>query len=198
MMERSSRFISLSGLSGVAAGVIALFGAAGAFWFLNLKPFDRSTEWYNFVLQLDKWDVLQFFLIDLILVLLLALMAGIFFTKRRARKAGILTWGPMSKRLLQELAIPLIAGGLFCLALLSHGYLKLIPGATLIFYGLALVNGSKYTLSDVKYLGITEIALGLVALFWARFGLEFWTIGFGILHIVYGLIMYFRHERNEE
>ncbi len=93
-----------------------------------------------------------------------------------------------------NLLIPLVAGGIFCLILIYHKLLFLIASATLIFYGLALINGSKYTLHEIRYLGISEIFLGLLASVFTGYGLVFWTIGFGVLHIIYGILMYLKHE----
>ena len=103
-------------------------------------------------------------------------------------------WDATSRRLLTSFAIPLIAGGIFCLAMLFHGMFVFIAPATLIFYGLALVNASKYTFTDVQYLGYLEILLGLISLFFLGWGLLFWTIGFGVLHIVYGLVMHRKYK----
>ena len=197
LMERSSRFISLSGLSGVAAGLWALMGAAAAYLYLGISPLDNKGLYYYQAVQVEKWglDYLSFFLLDAGLVLILALSSGIFFTTRKARQKGQRIWGPLTQRLLLNLALPLLAGGIFCLGLAYHGLMGLIAPATLVFYGLALINASKYTLHDIRFLGITEVAVGLAALFLPGYGLEFWCIGFGLLHIIYGLILYFKYER---
>ena len=199
MMERSSRFISLSGLSGVAAGIFALIGAAAVFAYLDLVPFAHKKPYYVVAETINRWGMgyLEFFILDAALVLVFAVSGGIFFTTRKARRKGQKIWDKITQRLLINLLIPLIAGGVFCLGLLNHGAIGLVAPATLIFYGLGLVNASKYTLNDIRYLGLSEIALGLIALFNIGFGLEFWAIGFGILHIVYGLAMYFKYERRE-
>jgi hypothetical protein len=139
--------------------------------------------------------MVQFFLLDAMLVLVAALSAGIYFTARKARRQGQSIWGFTARRLLFSMMIPLVAGGLFCLALIYHGAFGLAAPATLIFYGLALLNGSKYTLHDVRYLGITEIILGVVASFFIGYGLLCWAVGFGLMHILYGAIMYYKYER---
>lgn len=197
LMERSSRFISLSGLSGVAAGLSALLGAAAAYLYLGAAPFSGQRAYHLAATRAEQWgmDYLTFFLLDGALVLLLALGSGIFFTTRKARRKGQPIWGPLTRRLLANLALPLLAGGVFCLALVYHRLGELIAPSTLIFYGLALVNASKYTLNDIWYLGIIEIALGLAALFFPGYGLEFWAVGFGLFHILYGALMYFKYER---
>ncbi len=196
LMERSSRFISLSGLSGVAAGIFALLGAVAVYAYLDVLPFSTEKQYYIAAKTADKWglDYLSFFVIDATLVILGAITAGIYFTTRKARKEGQKIWDNTSKRLLINLAIPLITGGLFCLALLYNGPLRFVAPATLIFYGLACVNSSKYTVTDIRYLGISEIVLGLIGMFIPGYGLELWAIGFGILHIVYGVVMYRKYK----
>ena len=200
LMERSSRFISLSGLSGVAAGVVALLGAAAVYIYFGISPFADHSGYYGNVEEAQRnWgiDYLSFFFLDAALVFIFAVAGGIFFTTRKAKKKGQKIWDKLTQKLLLNLMIPLAAGGVFCLALLKYGLFGLIAPTTLIFYGLALVNGGKYTLNDIHYLGLCEIALGSIALFYIGYGLEFWAIGFGILHIIYGTIMYFKYEKEE-
>ena len=56
-------------------------------------------------------------------------------------------------------------------------------------YGLALVNGSHYTLSHIRYLGLAEILLGLLALIFIGQSLYIWMLGFGLFQMVYGLLI---------
>ena len=197
LMERSSRFLSLSGLSGVVAGSLALVGAAVAFAYLGLWPFTAEGAYYPITAAPHPWGLspLAFFALDAALVLTGALAGGIYFTTRRARRQGLPIWDALTRRLLLHLLIPLVAGGLFVAALYLQGVPALIAPATLIFYGLALINASKYTLDDVRYLGMAEVALGLIGAFAPGYGLELWAIGFGVLHILYGILMYRKHER---
>ena len=128
------------------------------------------------------------------MVFLLAVASGIYFTTRKARRKGQKIWDQSALRMLTNLAIPLVVGGIFCLVLYRERQLLLVAPATLVFYGLALVNGSKYTLDDIRYLGFCQILLGIIGLFFPGYGLELWAIGFGALHIVYGLVMYRKYE----
>lgn len=196
LMERSGRFISLSGLSGVGAGIVALLGAAMVYVYLGILPFENKWEAYQEASFAPKWglDYLTFFLLDAGIVFLLALAIAYFFTHRKAKQAGMKTWDAVARRMVVNLAIPLVAGGIFCIALYLRGMYGLIGPSTLVFYGLALVNGGKYTLDDIRYLGITEILLGLFGLFVPGFGLEIWALGFGVLHIFYGILMYRKYE----
>ncbi|WP_020603720.1 hypothetical protein [Spirosoma spitsbergense] len=196
LMERSSKFLSLSGLSGVSAGLIALGGAAvvytrlrtGLFTILHADPeaIYRGT---------NQQDIQPFLVTVAVIVLVLALLAGTYFTVRKARRQGLGVWNQSSRRLLWAMTVPLATGGVFCLALLHYNLIWLAFPATLIFYGLALLNGSKYTLRDVESLAYCEIVLGLISLFWPGYNLLTWAIGFGVLHIVYGLTMYYKYER---
>ena len=200
IMERSTKFISLSGLSGVAAGVVALIGAGMVYLYLGTTPFSEEPYYYIVGQGMEKWGLnyLEFFMLDALLVLVAALSLGYFFTNRRAQQKGQKMWDATSFRLGINMFIPLAAGGLFCLALLYHGFIGLIAPSTLLFYGLALINASKYTLKDIRYLGFCEISLGLIAMVFIGYGLEFWAIGFGVLHIVYGLVMYNKYEMKQQ
>jgi hypothetical protein len=197
MMERSSRFISLSGLSGIFAGTFALIGA-----YLAYARMGSYSENYRSMIQMDRNgrlelvdEMLNYLFIVAACVLIASLLVGTLLTMRNSKKRGIKVWDSTAKRLLINLAIPLVTGGLFCLIMLYHGDIGLIAPATLIFYGLALINASKYTFNDIRYLGILEIILGLVSSLYIGYGLFFWAFGFGILHIVYGAVMYFKYER---
>jgi len=196
LMERSSRFLSLSGLSGISAGIIALMGAGVAFFYLDYDERYFSINRY-FIEKLDLFfqSKIGFLIADALIVLVLALGSGIYFTTRKARRNKLKVWDNTTKRMLINVFIPLSAGGIFCLALLYNRIFFLVAPATLVFYGLALVHTSKYTLPEVRILGISEIVTGLVASFLVGYGLLFWAFGFGILHILYGAIMYYRYER---
>ena len=188
LMERSARFISLSGLSGICAGIFALIGAFATYQHFHLSG-TRSTEVFRTAPE-NLW-----FLGKVAgAVLIASIAAGIFFTTRNARKKGQKIWDKTSQYLLINLLIPFATGGLFCLILLYHAP-ELIAGAMLIFYGLSLLNASKFTLPDIRFLGISEIILGLICGFNPGYGLLFWAIGFGLLHIIYGTVMFYKYER---
>jgi hypothetical protein len=205
MMERSSRFISLSGLSGIAAGVCALTGA----WLANnVINNDARYGNGNEVRELrhagtgglesgtDLQNYLNNTLIQIALgVLVAALVLGFLFTYLRSRKTNTPIWGITAKRLLINVSIPMIVGGIFILRLIDSGSYELIAPACLIFYGLGLLNASKYTLAEVRYLGYAQILLGIINLQMIENGLLFWALGFGVLHIVYGAFMWWKYER---
>ncbi|MFI5156085.1 MAG: hypothetical protein ACHQEM_07860 [Chitinophagales bacterium] len=187
IMERSSRFISLSGLSGLSTGICALAGAYFAHTWIDAHA---KTNDDGYALKLK--------LIFLALsVLVVALLSAGYFTWRRANKNHLPLWDHSSKKLFINLMIPLAAGGLFAAGLLYHNEWKFVSPACLVFYGLALVNASKYTLSDIRSVGIIEILIGLTNMYYTDYGLYFWAAGFGVLHIVYGLIMWWKYEKRQ-
>ncbi len=189
MMEKSSKFISLSGLSGIVAGVTALAGAAFAYFYLLRDP---SLTDYT---RMQEWMIL---LADAMVVLVVSVGFAIYFSWRKAKKLHQNLFNKLTIRTLYNLAIPLVAGGIFCLILLWQGNLPLVIAGTLLFYGLALVNVSKYTFEEIHYLGLIEIALGIVAALFARHGILFWAIGFGLCHIIYGYVMYTKYDLKKE
>lgn len=194
MMDRSSRFISLSGLSGVFAGVIALAGAYLAQ--VEIDKFFRGA--YGYGVSSGLGIEVNLLIIGLS-VLVVALAGGILFTYRQSRKKNLPIWDKTSKNLLINLAIPLAVGGIFIFALriVHPSTYGLIAPSCLIFYGLALINASKYTYTDIRFLGFCEVVLGLISLFYIGYGLYFWAFGFGVLHIFYGALMYFKYERTQ-
>lgn len=195
LMEKSSKFISLSGLSGVFAGIFALAGAAVVYFRFQVEYSSRfgSAEYFKTIS--NPREFISFNLIVGLIVLVLALSSGLLFTIKKAKKHKSLMWDTTSKRLLINLFIPLITGGFFIFILAFHHIYELIAPATLIFYGLALINASKFTLHDVKYLGLLEVILGLISGIFVGYGLIFWAIGFGVLHIIYGIAMYLKYDR---
>ena len=191
MMHQSSRFISLSGLSGVLAGIYCLIGACLAY---KTIYFDTTSNGDYKNLIVTKSTVFELLAIAII-VILLSLFTGILFSVRKASKTNEKAWNPASKRLIINFMLPLATGGIFILFLIEKEILGLVAPLTLIFYGLACVNASKYTLGDVRYLGITLIILGLLSTWFLGYGLLFWALGFGVCHIFYGAIMYFKYDR---
>lgn len=193
MMERSSRFISLSGLSGIAAGICALAGA----WLASQK----INCWVNGDCNLSRLintagtELINDLFWIATLTFIAAFVLAFLFTYLRSKKNGTAIWGATTMRLFWNTAIPIGAGGIFLIRMMQLGEYQLVAPGCLLFYGLALVNASKYTLSEVRYLGYGQLLLGLLNLWWLGYGLQFWAMGFGVLHIVYGIMMWWKYER---
>ena len=190
MMEKSSRFISLSGISGVFAGLFALTGSIYVYFLFQkngINYFDKTIKFY------DKEILLQLVVVAFV-IMIMAIIFAAYFTIRKSRKNNLSIWDTTTKKLLFNFTVPLAVGGLFCISLLGYGLHAFLAPATLLFYGLALFNAGNYTFSDIKYLGLCEMTLGIASLFFLGYGLFFWAIGFGVLHIVYGVIMHKKYK----
>ena len=199
IMERSSRFISLSGLSGISAGICALIGAwlsadvieknKNAVRNLKVSIADADSILYG--------DFLNSWLFRIAFITFVAALVSAFiFTYRRSKKTNVPIWGTTAKRLIINVTVPVITGGIFLLVLIKNGVFGFVAPGCLIFYGLGVLNASKYTLVETRYLGYSEILLGLINLFFMGYGLYFWAAGFGLIHIIYGVFMWLRYERN--
>ena len=184
MMNKSSRFVSLSGPSGIVAGIIALIGAFAAHQLIF-----RETA----ILGFDRIFLSEEQLINLVLIgvvtLVTSILLIILLTTRETKKRNQPIWDQQTKRILINLAIPLFTGGFICLILLLQGFAGLLLPFTLVFYGLALVNVSKYTLHEMRSLGLIECFLGLLALVLIEYSLIIWSVGFGLVNIIYGFVV---------
>ncbi len=195
IMERSSKFMLLNSWAGFFAGTCALIGAAVA-WFVVLDS--GRIHYDEFLCSVDGSPINNVTIglgIDAIVVLFAAGIAALYFSFRKARKAGQKFWTSQTKRVLYHLLIPLVSGAVFVLILVFRNDIDLTVSAMLIFYGLALVNAGKFTSPEIHYLGMSEVVLGLLAGIFAPYGILFWVLGFGVLHFIYGAVMYYRHER---
>jgi len=186
LMNKSSRFISLSGLSGILAGIYAIIGAAIAYYLVMNYSFG--------ILKLDG-KIYGLVLLDLFLIAMLSIVTGIILTTRKAKKHGAKIWDATSKRLVINFLIPLVVGGFYILIILNQQKYGQTGALMLIFYGLALVNASKYSIGDIRYLGFIQIILGLICAWFPGYGFWLWVLGFGVMHIVYGSWMYFKYDR---
>ncbi len=184
MMEESSRFLSLSGLSGILVGIYALVGA-----FVSYQIISSGTD-----AGMYESRIISQLTVIAVVVLILSLATIIILTTRKTKKAGKKFWNAGSRLMAINLAVPLVTGGILILVFLSKEYYEIISPSCLVFYGLALVNAAKFTRQEIFYMGIFEILLGILAAIFSSFGLLLWALGFGILHIVYGTFMYFRYE----
>ncbi len=191
MMERSTRFLSLSGFSGILAGIYAL-AASGIAWYWIYFP---NSSWSDGTESLSFRDLLNRMLLLGLGTVIAAVGSAYFLSKKKGAGNAQPFWSPASKRFLQSLFLPVTLGGFFCFGLLHESAFELIPAAMLLFYGMGLVQSAQFTLGEIKNLGFTQLVLGLIAAFFPDFGLLCWALGFGLFHVIYGTLMYFRHER---
>ncbi|MEG0188804.1 MAG: hypothetical protein RR668_09095, partial [Algoriella sp.] len=83
----------------------------------------------------------------------------------------------------------LIVGGIVGLIFIKNFSFAYVAPVTLLFYGLALYTVERDTITEIKYLAICEIILGLLAFYFIYNGLLFWFLGFGVLHVIFGAWM---------
>ncbi|MBT8218845.1 MAG: hypothetical protein KJP00_03425 [Bacteroidia bacterium] len=190
MMEKSSKFLSLSGLSGILAGTYALIGAIAAYHYVF-----QDSQYQEYKIIIPTRQNLYMILFIASAVILLSLATGYLLSRRKAKKNGYKMWDKQIRRFAVSFMIPLVTGGILCIILVHKGFIGLIAPLTLIFYGLALVNASAFTYSETRWLGIAEIIIGMLAFFNIGYSLVYWAVGFGVLHIIYGAFMYFKYER---
>lgn len=192
MMERSTRFLSLSGWAGIMAGIYALAGAYIAYKMLDFNPDEIA---YGAAPSGSLSFMLSPVIFLAIIILVLAIGTAIFLSYKKAGKRGEKLWNATARRLLINMAVPLIVGGLLIIILIAKGLIGLIAPFTLLFYGLALYNASKFTYDDVRVLGLIEMGLGLISSYFVGYGLLFWALGFGVAHIIYGIYLHYRYEQ---
>jgi hypothetical protein len=199
MMERSSRFISLSGWSGISAGVCALAGA----WAAHSRIAEYLRINRGGSLNRNPWvyegyrtaALMQDLIVIAAITFITAFVSAFLFTWARSRKNGTPLWDRTVQRLAWNTILPMVIGGLVLVRAMQWGYFELVAPGCLIFYGLALVNASKYTLGEIRYLGYGQLILGIINLWAVGGGLYFWAAGFGLLHILYGAVMWWKYER---
>jgi len=189
IMNRSSRFLSLSGISGISAGIIAMAGA----YIANLVVFSKENLLTFNEVELQPEQLVNLLVIALV-TMIVSISLVIFLTTRETKKRNQKIWDQQTRRVLFNLFIPLLAGGIVCLNFLLKGYVAVVIPLTLIFYGLALFNVSKYTVNELRSLGLIEIVLGIAAFQFIGLSLWLWAAGFGVLHIVYGFIVKLKYK----
>ncbi len=194
IMDRSARFISLSGWSGIWAGATALAGAFVAYHWLKLPQYmlksttlEANTEYF------DEYTVKFIYLAAVVFIV--AFAGAFFFTWRKAARLKQTLWNNASRQMLLQLFFPLFAGGVFTTIFIYYGCGLFIAPACLSFYGLALIGASRHTLSDIRYLGMFDVVLGCATLFFPGYGLVFMALGFGVLHILYGAMMWSKYDK---
>lgn len=191
IMERSTKFLSLSSIGSILAGVFALIGAYLAYRYIytsNELIYHQLNEGVLSRPLLPLWYIA-------LGVFLGALLVNLFLSYRKSAQQNQTLWSKPARRLLINFLIPLMSGACFVFILFVNGHYTLLSSSTLIFYGIALLNAGNFTFSDIRWFGISVILVGLVSLLFPGMGLYFWAFGFGGLHILYGFVMYWKYER---
>ena len=192
LMEKSTRFLSLSGLSGVLIGMYALAGVAIAHFTMGYSAaLERGIMEDGLKNNRDISDLI----ILAIAILILSLGTGYWFSHQKSVTTGQKIWNPASRTMMWHFGVPLATGGCVMLILLSRGMIDWLAPASLLFYGLALYSISRFTFAELKGLSLLELSLGLLGMAFPTYGLWLWALGFGVGHIIYGFYIYQKHEK---
>lgn len=188
MMERSSRFLSLSGSSGIGIGFLASLFVA---WQVS-KGNMSLTEQRNFDLLAPAWEE---FIIGTFGLFVICVLLSMGLTLRRTLKKGLTIWTSSTKNILGAIGLPMMVGAMLLLQNFNSLSTDAFFPATLLCYGLGLFFASRYTYDELRIMGLAMLVLGTLSILYPPYSLLFWVLGFGALHMIYGAIMYFRYER---
>jgi hypothetical protein len=171
-MERAGSFTAISGWGEVAIGATALVAA----WLGSVQA--QPGGW------LLVWS----------LEAMLALAIGGWAVIRKAREARLpLLWGPGRKMALSMMP-PLVAGAFLTAVLYEAGVLAPLPGMWLLLYGAGIVAAGSYSVRTVPAMGLCFMGLGTFALLAPTgWGNVLMALGFGGLHIFFGILIARRH-----
>ena len=168
-MERASAFTSIPGWGGVVVGATAVAAAIIG---------HRAGTWRQW---LWTW---------LIEAIVAAIIASITMA-RKARRANVSFTGPAARRFFVSYLAPIVAGAVLTWLLARTGAFKAIPATWLLLYGASFVSSGAYSIRVVPVMGVCFMLLGLLASLLLSFTAAnvLLGIGFGGLHIVFGLII---------
>ena len=168
-MERSQSFTAVSGVGGVLMGLIAL-GAT----FLAVR-----TE------TIEAWVAVW------MSAAVLSLGSALVAMTMKARAAGGSLLVGAGRKFAWNLTPPLLVGGLLTVAMTQMGAAALLPGVWLLLYGRGVVRGGAFSVGVVPLMGLAFMLVGAAALFApATWGNLFMAGGFGLLHIVFGILIF--------
>ena len=171
-MERATSFTAVPGWGGVAMGATALVAAA-------IAPLQGSP---------DGW--LRVWLVEA----LVAGAIGSYAMARKARRSEGAALSRPTRRFLLSYAPPILVGALLTFVLHREGLFRVLPGLWLMLYGTGVVTGGAFSVRVVPVMGLCFMAVGAVALVApASWGDPALALGFGVLHIIFGVIIARRH-----
>lgn len=174
------------------AGIYGLLAAYIAIFQLDFDPILLQSIGYT---SGEAFAELRAMMVLAALLLVLSIGTAAWMARRKANKQGEVVWTAASRRLLTDLAVPLLTGGLLLLAFTWLGAFSLLLPISLVFYGITLYQAGPVIYTALRILGLLNLALGFLALLLPEHAMLFWAAGFGLLHIIYGLFIHFRYEK---
>lgn len=170
-MESATAFTGVSGKGYVLAGVSALI----ATWLAAQQA--TALTW------LGVW----------MLELLLAGSVALLMTLHKSEQQGKSLWSASGRKLLLAFIPAMGVGGVLTLALFLRGDLTLLPGIWLSVYGAAVTTAGAHSVRIVPVMGGCFMLLGALTLLLALPADLLLGLGFGGLHIVFGLLLWRHH-----
>ena len=199
MMEKSSKFSNLSGLSIFFTGLLTIIAASVIYFDIGFSYSDVEISYSQLINNEGSKENLEqkIRLLSLIasVILILSLLILYVTASKKTKKEGIKLFNPTFKRTARSLVVPLVSGGVFSFFLIYNHMYGLVAPATLIFYGLGLIAASRNSYDELEVLGYVELVLGILASYFMGAGLLFWVIGFGLGHIVFGSYLHFKYDK---
>lgn len=172
LMERSTKYSTFSGVSGVVAGLASIVGCIVT---RSLGP--------------DPARFPAAFLVIWTAVIIVAVGADFVLMKRRAARVGKHVISRLGKQMVMASAPGLGAGAVLTLYMLQHNMLGDIYPFWMLAYGIAVAATGLFSQREVSILGAAFLITGAATLFAPGIGLEMMAATFGGFHIVYGLAM---------
>ena len=119
---------------------------------------------------------------------------GLLTCTWKANRRGLPLFSGPARKVALGLAPPLVAGAFLTFLLFRAGLVWTLPAVWLLLYGAGIMTGGAFSVPIVPVMGVCFMLLGgLAVLAPAAWGNWFLGIGFGGLHILFGLLIAWRH-----
>jgi hypothetical protein len=169
-MERAGSFTSIPGWGGVGVGITAIVTAVIAQQFLG-----KSLR-----LWLATW----------LAEAVVAAIIGFGTMTLKARRSEAPFMSGAAKRFFISYFAPLVAGAVITFALVRVEAYAAIPATWLLLYGTAFVSSGAFSIRVIPVMGIAFMLFGVLSAFVPLNASNvILGIGFGGLHIIFGLII---------
>jgi len=184
-MQQTSTYFSLRGWTGILLGIYGLLIVYLVHMLTNTygDGFDGSSQLPIALLEI----AIMVFAVVTVLISLITLWIR---AKRRAKRHNEKLWSSLSKKLRFHTLIPLLLFVIILIIIANKGYYSSITPLLLLLYGIFLLNLSRFSSGRLKYLAIADIFLAIIAYFVFDKEMLFLGLGFGIFHIIYGLMTF--------
>jgi hypothetical protein len=112
--------------------------------------------------------------------------------KRTVRKNDQKLWSIFTRKIRWQTLISLLIILIIIIMISNIGYFSLTTPLSLFFYGLFLLNLSRFSSIGLRYLSLAEIILAITSYFIYDKEIIFLALGFGFLPILYGIATFIK------